>query len=182
MSNDSQGQVTLEFKIPTRGLIGFQSFFLRAVRGHGVMNSVFTGYEPLRGEMKSTRMGALVAAETGVAATYGLANAQQRGLTSVEPGTAVYEGMIVGLHSREKDLVVNVCKQKKLTNIRSSTSDIAIRLTPPVRMSLEEALDFVAEDEVIEVTPASIRLRKRELSNDLRGRPHRENARSLAGR
>ena len=165
MLNDSQGQVHLEFKIPTRGLIGFRSFFLKATRGNGVMNSVFTGYEPSQGDVKSTRTGALVAAEAGVAVTYGLNNAQQRGMTFIEPGAQVYEGMVVGVHARDKDLAVNVCKEKKLTNMRASTADISIKLTPPVRMSLEEALDFIAEDEVLEVTPKNIRPRKRYLSN-----------------
>ena len=182
MRSDGQGHVRLEFKIPTRGLIGFRSFFLKVTRGNGVMNSVFTGYEPLRGELRPTRTGALVAAETGVAVTYGLNNAQQRGLTFIEPGTPVYEGMIVGMHARDNDLIVNVCKEKKLTNVRASTSDIAIKLTPPARMSLEEALDFVAENEVLEVTPRNIRLRKRVFSNDQRHRLGREKVRALAGR
>jgi len=162
--------VRLEFEIPTRGLIGLRSFFLKATRGNGEMNSIFMGYEPLQGEVKSTRAGVLVAAETGVALTYGLNNAQQRGLTFIEPGVPVYEGMVVGLHARDNDLVVNVCKEKKLTNVRSSTSDIAVKLTPPMLMSLEEALDFIAEDEVVEVTPKNIRLRKRILLNDERHR------------
>jgi len=180
MRSDGQGHIRLDFKIPTRGLIGFRSFFLKSTRGDGEMNSVFTGYEPLGGRVKSTRSGALVAAETGVALTYGLNNAQQRGLMFIEPGMPVYEGMIVGAHARDDDLVVNVCKEKKLTNVRASTADIAIKLTPPVRMSLEEALDFIAEDEVVEVTPKNIRLRKRVLSNDQRHRLSREKARILA--
>ncbi len=180
MRSDGQGHIRLDFKIPTRGLIGFRSFFLKSTRGDGEMNSVFTGYEPLGGRVKSTRSGVLVAAETGVAFTYGLNNAQQRGLMFIEPGMPVYEGMIVGAHARDDDLVVNVCKEKKLTNVRASTSDIAIKLTPPVRMSLEEALDFIAEDEVVEVTPKNIRLRKRVLSNDQRHRLSREKARILA--
>ncbi|MBI4282341.1 MAG: translational GTPase TypA [Chloroflexi bacterium] len=182
MSTDSKGRVRLEFKLPTRGLIGFRSFFLKATRGDGTMNSIFTGYEPLAGEVKSARTGALIAAVTGVAVTYGLNNAQDRGLTFIEPSTPVYEGMVVGVHARNNDLVVNVCKEKKLTNMRSSTSDIAIKLTPPMLMSLEEALDFMAEDEVLEVTPKNIRLRKRVLSNDQRLRLSHESARLAAGR
>ena len=178
MRGDGQGRMRLEFAIPTRGLIGFRSFFLRATRGDGVMNSVFTQYEPLRGEVKSTRSGALVASETGVAATYGLNNAQQRGLTFVEPGTSVYEGMVVGAHSRDSDLAVNVCKKKKMTNVRSSTADISVKLTPAVQMSLEESLDFVADDEVLEVTPRNIRLRKLILSNGARHRAVRGKARA----
>ena len=182
MRSDGQGHVRLEFNIPTRGLIGFRSFFLKATRGNGVMNSILTGYELLRGDLKSTRTGALVAAKTGVAVAYGLNNAQQRGLTFIEPGMAVYEGMIVGAHTRHNDLIVNICKEKKLTNVRASTDDIAIKLTPPLRMSLEEALDFIAEDEVVEVTPKNIRLRKRILSNDKRYRLGREKAQATAGR
>ena len=143
------------------------------------MSSIFTGYEPLRGEAKSARTGVLVAAETGIAVSYGLNNAQHRGLTFIDPGTPAYEGMVVGRHARDSDLVVNVCKEKKLTNMHSSTSDIAVRLTPSLRMSLEEALGFIAEDEMVEVTPKNIRLRKQILSNDQRYRHGREKARSL---
>ncbi len=178
MRASGQERVHLEFNIPTRGLIGFRSFFLKVTRGNGVMNSVLTGYEPLRGELQSTRTGVIVAAETGVAVTYGLNNAQQRGLTFIDPGTPVYEGMAVGSCARYEDLVMNVCKEKKMTNVRSSTADIAIKLTPPLRMTLEEALDFVAEDEVVEVTPKNIRLRKRILSNDRRYRLRHEKAKA----
>ena len=177
MRSDGQGRLRLDFSIPTRGLIGFRSFFLKTNRGNGQMNSIFTGYEPLRGEVESTRAGALVAAETGVANTYGLSNSQQRGSTFVEPGMPIYEGMIVGVHARDSDLVVNVCKEKKLTNVRASTSDIAVKFTPSVRMSLEEALDFIIEDEMVEVTPTNIRLRKRFLSNDQRYRVKRNKVR-----
>ena len=177
MRSDDHGRLRLDFSVPTRGLIGFRSFFLKATRGNGQMNSTFTGYEPLRGEVESTRSGALVAAETGAANTYGLSNAQQRGLTFVEPGMPIYEGMIVGVHARDNDLVVNVCKEKKMSNVRSSTADIAVRLTPPVRMSLEEVLDFIAEDEMAEVTPKNIRLRKRFLANEGRYRVRRNKAR-----
>ena len=180
MRSDGAGRVELEFEIPTRGLIGFRSFFLKATRGDGIMNSVFAEYRPLRGEVNSTRTGALVAAETGVAVTYGLNNAQQRGITFVEPGTPVYEGMVVGAHARNSDLVVNVCKEKKMTNVRASTADIAVKLTPPALMSLEEALDFIGDDEVVEVTPKNTRLRKRELSNDKRHRQGRSRARAAA--
>ena len=173
MRNDGHGRLRLDFRIPTRGLIGFRSFFLKATRGNGQMNSIFTGYEPLRGEVESTRSGALVAADPGIASTFGLNNAQQRGLTFVETGAPVYEGMVVGVHARDNDLTVNVCKEKKLSNMRSSSADTAIKLTPPIRMSLEEAMDFIAEDEMVEVTPKNIRLRKRVLSNDDRLRAKR---------
>ncbi|MBI4310901.1 MAG: translational GTPase TypA [Chloroflexi bacterium] len=180
MHSEGNGRVRLEYKIPTRGLIGFRSFFLKATHGDGVMNSIFTGYEPLRGELKKTRTGVLVAAETGIAVTYGLNNAQERAITFVEPATAVYEGMLVGMHARENDMVVNVCKEKKLTNMRSSTSDISIKLTPALQLSLEDSLDFVTDDEVLEVTPKSLRMRKRVLSNDERYRLHRDKARAAA--
>ena len=181
MRSDGRGRLRLDFSIPTRGLIGFRSFFLKATHGNGQMNSIFTGYEPLRGKVESTRSGALVAAETGVTSTFGLSNAQQRGMTFVEAATSVYEGMIVGLHSRDNDLAVNVCKEKKLSNMRSSSSDIATKLTPPVNMSLEEALDFIVGDEIAEITPKNIRLRKRILSEDQRHRQGRDRARSMAG-
>jgi len=168
--NDGRGNVRLEFSIPTRGLIGFRQVFLTATRGNGVMASRLTAYEPWAGEINAARNGALVAWENGTATTYGLANGQERGVTFIEPGTSVYEGMVVGLHSREDDLAVNVCKEKKQTNIRSSTSDIAVRLTPPVRLSLEQALDLIADDELVEVTPAGFRLRKRLLSLEERRR------------
>ncbi|HEY7067228.1 MAG TPA: translational GTPase TypA [Chloroflexota bacterium] len=164
MHNDGRGSVRMEFRIPTRGLIGFRQVFLTATRGNGVMASRLVGYEPWAGDISSQRNGALVAWEAGTAVTYGLANAQERGVTFIEPQTKVYEGMIVGLHSREDDLTVNVCKEKKQTNIRSSTSDIMVRLTPPVKLSLEQALDLIADDELVEVTPAGFRLRKRLLS------------------
>ena len=135
------------------------------------MNSMFLGYESLQGEITSTRSGVLVASEPGFAITYGLSNAQGRGLTFIDPGTQVYEGMIVGLNSRVQDIPVNVCKEKKKTNIRSSTSDIAVKLTPPLKMSLEQAIDFVNKDELVEITPKNIRLRKKQLaySQRLRG-------------
>ncbi len=176
MRNDGAGNVRLEYKIPTRGLIGFRSLFLRATRGNGTMNSVFVGYEPMVGEVKSTVSGALVSSERGVAVTYGLLNAQGRGATFIDAGTPVYEGMIVGAHPRDEDIVINVCKEKKLTNMRSSTSDIAKRLSPSIKMSLEEALDFISADELVEVTPQNFRLRKKELSTGERQRQRREGA------
>jgi GTP-binding protein len=134
------------------------------------MASRLLGYEPWHGPIASSRSGPLVATETGTALAHGLANAQERGVTFVEPGTEVYEGMIVGQQPRQGDLPVNVCRAKKLTNIRSSTSDIAVRLTPPVVLSLEQALDFIADDELLEVTPAAYRLRKQLLTQEDRGK------------
>ncbi|MBI4197861.1 MAG: translational GTPase TypA, partial [Chloroflexi bacterium] len=180
MRGEDNGRVRLEFKLPTRGLIGFRSFFLKATHGDGVMNSIFTGYEPLHGELKKTRTGVMTAAETGIAVTYGLNNAQERGITFVEPGTPVYEGMLVGMHARENDMVVNVCREKKMSNVRSSTSDIAIKLTPATVHSLEDSLDFIADDEVLEVTPRSLRMRKRILSGDGRYRMNRDKARAAS--
>jgi GTP-binding protein len=168
MRNDGQDNVRMEFKIPTKGLIGFRSAFLTATRGTGVMNTIFLGYEEWRKDTASTRMGVLVASEQGKAVTYGLNNAQGRGLTFIEPGTMVYEGMIIGTNSRPQDIAINVCKEKKKTNIRSSTSDIAIKLTPPIILSLEQSIDFINRDELVEVTPESIRLRKKVLSEDRR--------------
>ena len=163
MRYDENGLVHLEFKVPTRGLIGFNAFFLRTTRGDGIKNSAFTSYEPLEGEIRSFRGGALVASEAGVAVTYGLLNAQGRGDTFIDPGAKVYEGMIVGSQRREGDIPINVCKEKKLTNMRSSTAEVAKRLNATVRLSLEEALAFVADDELLEVTPQTLRLRKSEL-------------------
>lgn len=164
-SPDDKGRVRLEFAIPTRGLIGFRNIFLTSTRGNGTMASIFTGYEPWYGDIGQTRTGVLVCSDDGVATGYGLANAQERGQTFLEPGTAIYEGMICGLNSREADLPVNIAKEKKLTNIRSSTSDIAVRLTPAIVLSLEQSLDFIESDELVEVTPKSIRLRKRVLNH-----------------
>jgi GTP-binding protein len=170
MVNDGRGGVRLEFAIPTRGLIGLRNAFLTATKGNGVMASRLIGFEPWQGAIASTRTGALVASEGGVALAHGIANAQERGVTFIEPQTEVYEGMIVGQQPRQGDLVVNVCRAKKLTNIRSSTSDIAVKLTPPVILSLEQALDFLADDELLEVTPKAFRLRKRLLSADDRAK------------
>ncbi len=170
MVNDGSGNVRLEYAIPTRGLIGFRNIFLTLTKGNGAMSSMLIGFEPWMGKIGTLRMGALIASEQGVAVTYGLGNAQQRGDTFIEPGTPVYEGMIVGLNSRPMDMAVNICKEKQKTNIRSSTSDISVRLTPPILMSLEQSLDFINNDELVEVTPHSIRLRKRYLTQHERSR------------
>lgn len=179
MRNDGHGNVRLEFHIPTKGLIGFRAAFLTATRGEGVMSTIFLGYEGWRGDIASNRSGVLVASEQGEAVTYGLSNGQARGLTFIGPGTPVYEGMIVGMHSRPQDIAINVCKEKKKTNVRSSTSDISIKLTPPVQMSLEQAIDFINRDELVEVTPANIRLRKRLLSQAQRLRDRSPACRSV---
>ena len=176
LQSDVAGRVRLEYTIPTRGLIGFRNAFLTITRGEGQMSSLLLGWEPWRGTLVANRNGALIASERGTAVTYGLANAQGRGQTFVEPGTEVYEGMVVGINSREDDLAVNICKERQKTNIRSSTADIAVRLTAPVRLSLEEALDFLAADELLEVTPKAYRLRKRLLGAEERARERKRAA------
>ena len=178
MRYDDNGYVHIEYKIPTRGLIGFNSYFLRTTRGDGVKNSFFLSYEPMEGDIKAQPGGVLVASERGTAVTYGLLNAQGRGETFIDPGSMVYEGMIVGAHRREGDIEINVCKEKKLTNMRSSTADVAKRLNATVVMSLEEALEFISDDELVEVTPLSFRLRKMELSALDRKRSRRDGGRS----
>ena len=184
MDNDGAGNVRLEYLVPTRGLIGFRSYFLRTTRGNGVTNSRFIEYRPMSGEVKSAYSQSLVASEPGVAVTYGLLNAQGRGATFIEPGTPVYEGMVVGMHPKEDDININVCREKKLTNMRSSTADVAKRLSPPVKMSLEEALEFIASDELVEVTPLNYRLRKRVLDSGERQKQRnrgRDRQREVAG-
>jgi GTP-binding protein len=168
MHNDDHGNVRLEFRIPTKGLIGFRGSFLTSTRGAGVMNTTFLGYQPWKRDLVSTRSGVLVASEPGLALTYGLNNAQGRGLTFIEPNTQVYEGMIIGLNPKTQDIAINVCKEKKKTNIRSSTSDIAVKLTPAIQMSLEQAIDFINRDELVEITPDNIRLRKKILNETQR--------------
>jgi len=164
MRNDGQGNVRMEFRVPTKGLLGFRSAYLTACRGEGVMNTVFLDYEPWHGDITSSRSGVLVASEQGTAVTYGIRVAEGRGLTMIDPGTQVYEGMIVGLNSRPQDIPVNVCKERKKTNVRSSTQEIIVRLTTPLKLSLEQAIDFIDKDELVEVTPGNIRLRKKLLS------------------
>ncbi len=180
--HDDNGRARLEFDVPTRGLIGFRNLFLTATRGEGIMNSLLLGYRPWAGPIGTTRNGALIAHETGPALSYGLAAAQERGMTFVEPGEEVYEGMIVGLNAKDVDLTVNVCKGKKLTNMRASTSDIDVRLTPPLKLSLEQALDFLADDELLEVTPKTWRLRKRLLTQDERAKARKRASQMEASR
>ena len=178
MRYGENGYVHMEYRIPTRGLIGFNAFFLRTTRGDGVKNSSFASYEPMQGEIKTQRGGALVASEGGPAVTYGLLNAQRRGDTFIDPGAPVYEGMVVGSRRQEGDLEINVCREKKLTNMRSSTADVAERLNATVRMSLEETLEFITDDELVEVTPQNLRIRKMLLSAHDRKRQRRDGAKS----
>ncbi len=160
MTHHEDGVTNLEFRVPTRGLFGFRSEFLTETKGLGIMHHLFHGYAPYRGEIHTRQRGSLVAFEPGDATSYGLENAEERGELFVGPGSPVYKGMIVGENSRPEDLNINVCKKKHLTNMRSSTSDISIKLTPPRQLSLEQCLDFIADDELVEVTPDSIRMRK----------------------
>lgn len=164
------GYMRLNFLIPARGLIGFRSELLTSTRGNGVMNHVFAGYEPYKGEIGGRTRGSLVAIEQGLTTGYGIFNLQDRGVMFIEPGQQVYEGMIVGENSRELDIDINPCKQKHQTNIRASNSDEAIRLVPPRLLSLEQALEYINDDELVEVTPSSIRLRKAILDRTTRGR------------
>ena len=170
LDQDKSGAAILEFEIPTRGLIGFRSFFLRAARGDGLINSEILGMRPIRGEVKFKRMGAITASESGIAVTYGLLNAQDKGITFIDAGTAVYEGMVIGLQNRDGDLNLNAVKERKQTNMRSATAEITQRLSPASKPSLEEALELISHDELLEITPKSLRLRKRILSADLRHR------------
>ena len=158
-------RMRVEFSIPSRGLFGYRSDFMTATRGEGIMTSVFDGYQPYKGDIPRRVTGSLIAFETGEAVVYGLYNAQERGSLFIGAGVQVYEGMIVGQSPKAGDIAVNVCKKKHLTNTRSSGSDDALRLTPPRRMSLEDALEFIGDDELVEVTPKNIRLRKRILDN-----------------
>src|SRR5213079_2613412 len=168
MVNHGSGRVRLEFRIPARGLIGFRSQFLTDTRGTGIMNHLFAGWEPWHGAIPARATGALVADRTGTATAYAIYNLQERGEIFVDPGTAVYEGMIIGENSRPNDMDVNVTKEKKQTNMRASTADEAIRLIPPRRLGLELSIEFINDDELVEVTPASIRLRKKILAANMR--------------
>ena len=159
------GHTKIEFKIPARGLIGYRTEFLTDTKGTGTMNSIFDCYEPYKGDIQARTRGVLVAFEQGTSITYGLYNAQLRGELFIGPGVDVYEGMIVGVNSRNEDISINVCKEKHLTNTRASGSDDALRLVPPIQLSLEKAIEFIAEDELVEVTPKNIRLRKIILNN-----------------
>lgn len=167
------GHTKIEFKIPARGIIGYRTEFLTDTKGEGTMNSIFDSYEPYKGEIQARTRGVLVAFEQGTSVTYGLYNAQERGELLIGAGVDVYEGMIVGINSRNEDIAINVCKEKHLTNTRASGSDDALRLVPPLQMSLEKAIEFIAEDELVEITPKNIRLRKKTLDTKTREREAR---------
>ena len=174
MVNHGSGRVRLEFRIPARGLIGFRSQFLTETKGTGIMNHIFAGWEPWHGAIPSRTTGALVADRAGVATAYAIWNLQERGEIFVEPGEKVYEGMLVGENARASDMDVNITKEKKQTNMRASTADEAIRLIPPRKLGLEQAIEFINDDELVEVTPTAIRLRKRILAANMRPKPPRD--------
>jgi len=170
MEPAEEGHTKIEFKIPARGLIGYRTEFMTDTKGEGIMNHVFDSYEPYKGDVLSRVRGTIVAFENGKWVTYGLYNAQDKGDLFIGAGVEVYEGMIVGINSRNEDLAINVCKEKHLTNTRASGSDDALRLVPPIQMSLEKAIEFIQDDELVEVTPKSIRLRKKILDSKTRER------------
>jgi GTP-binding protein len=171
MQMEPHGERTrIEFKIPSRALLGFRNQFLSMTQGEGIMSHVFDGYEPWAGELKMRNNGSLVATEAGTAFAYAIWKLQERGEFFISPGTEVYGGMIAGENGRENDLDVNVCKNKKLTNVRSAGADDSLNLTPPRKMSLEDALEYIADDELVEITPHSIRLRKKVLEPGMRGK------------
>ncbi len=173
MQSDGKGRVRLEYRIPARGLIGFQGEFLTITRGTGLASHIFDDYGPVKGEMEERRNGALVSQDEGEAVAYALWKLQERGRMFVSPGDALYEGMVIGIHSRDNDLVVNPIRGKQLTNIRASGKDEAINLTPPIELTLEKAVEFIADDELVEITPKSIRIRKRYLKEHERKRASR---------
>ena len=174
MESDARGRVRLDYRIPARGLIGFQNEFLNLTRGTGLASSIFDGYEPYRGEIASRKNGALISQDDGEIVTYALGKLDDRGRMFVKPGDPVYEGMIVGIHSRDNDLVVNPVRTKQLTNFRVSGKEDAIKITPPIQLTLEYAVEFIEEDELAEITPKSIRLRKRYLKDHERKKASRE--------
>jgi GTP-binding protein len=173
MQSDSKGRVRLDYRIPARGLIGFQSDFLTMTRGTGLMSHVFDDYGPMKPDMEERRNGVLISAEDGPAVAYALWKLQERGRMFVSPGDPLYEGIVIGIHSRDNDLVVNPIKGKQLTNVRASGTDEAVRLVPPVQVTLESAIEFIADDELVEITPKAIRIRKRHLKEHERKRASR---------
>jgi GTP-binding protein len=173
MQSDGKGRVRLDYRIPARGLIGFQSEFMTMTRGTGIMSHVFDDYGPMKPEMAERRNGVLISAESGDAVAYALWKLQERGRMFVSPGDPLYEGIIIGIHSRDNDLVVNPIKGKQLTNVRASGTDEAVRLVPPIQVTLESAIEFIADDELVEITPKSIRIRKRHLAEQDRKRASR---------
>ena len=170
MTPGNGGTTRLEFSIPSRGLIGYRGEFMTDTKGNGVMNTIFDCYAPYKGDIQYRKQGSLIAFEAGDAITYGLYNAQERGTLFIGAGEKVYAGMVIGQTGRSEDIEVNVCKTKKLTNTRSSSADEALRLSPPRILSLEQALDFIDTDELLEVTPQNLRIRKKILDHTMRKR------------
>ena len=164
------GYTRLEFNIPSRGLIGYRGDFMTDTKGNGIINTIFNGYAPYRGEIAYRKLGSLIAFESGESVTYGLFSAQDRGTLFIGPGDKVYSGMVIGQNGKAEDIELNVCKTKHLTNTRSSSADDALKLTPPRVLSLEQAIDFIDQDELLEVTPESLRIRKRLLDSRERKR------------
>ena len=160
----------LEFKIPSRCLIGYRSELMTDTKGNGIMNHLFNGFEEYKGDIQVRQRGSMVAGEDGESVTYGLFNAQERGVLFIGPGVKVYEGMIVGENARQEDIVINVCKKKHVTNMRASGADEALRLVPRKIMSLEQCLEFIGDDELVEITPKSIRMRKKILNTEQRAK------------
>jgi GTP-binding protein len=174
MQSDARGRVRLDYRVPARGLIGFSTEFLNLTRGTGLMSHVFDGYEPYKGEIGGRKNGVLISQEDGEIVTYALGKLDDRGRMFVKPGDPVYEGMVVGIHTRDNDLVVNAVRTKQLTNFRVSGKEDAIKITPPIELTLEYAVEFIADDELCEITPRSLRLRKRHLREHERRRAARE--------
>ena len=170
MSPIARGYTRLEFTIPSRGLIGYRGEFMTDTKGNGILNTIFDGYGPYKGDLSYRPTGSLIAYESGESITYGLFNAQERGSLFIGPGVKVYAGMVIGQTPKAEDIEVNVCKTKKLTNTRSSSADEALRLVPPKVMSLEQCLEFIDTDELLEITPKSLRIRKKILDSMLRKR------------
>lgn len=173
MGNAGGGYTSMKFKVPARGLIGYESQFMTNTKGNGVMNHVFSGYENYKGEISARTRGSIVAFQPGKSITYGLYNAQDKGSLFIGPGVEVYEGMVVGMNARPEDLSINVCKEKKLTNVRASSSDEALTLVPPINLTLEKAIEYISDDELVEVTPNFIRIRKKILNSKDRERAAR---------
>ncbi|HNK17363.1 MAG TPA: EF-Tu/IF-2/RF-3 family GTPase, partial [Piscinibacter sp.] len=176
MEPDGMGRVRLEYRIPARGLIGFQNEFLNLTRGTGLISNIFDGYEPFKGEIEGRKNGVLISQDDGEAVTYALGKLDDRGRMFVKAGDPLYEGMVIGIHSRDNDLVVNPVRGKQLTNFRVSGKEDAIKITPPILLTLEYAVEFIADDELVEITPKSIRIRKRHLKEHERKRASRETA------
>jgi GTP-binding protein len=168
------GSVYLTYYVPTRGLLGFRYQFLTATRGTGQMHTLFHDYLPLAGAIDQREVGSLVAGERGTATAFSIRNAEERGILFIDPGTEVYEGMVIGQHQRPGDLVVNIAKKKQLTNVRAARAEVLVSLTPARKMSLDESMEYLAEDELLEVTPQNIRIRKRVLDSEERGKQQKK--------